>query len=63
MDNESFDNTMRALAVDALSDAYEFARDSKSLEGLVKTAELAGKMIDFTVPTNQAGFHQRGKNE
>lgn len=56
MDNQEFDIKVRELALSALSDAYEFARDSKSLDGLVKTAELAGKMIDFREPSRPVGF-------
>jgi hypothetical protein len=59
MDNKEFDQAMRGIAFEALSDAYEFSRDSKSLEGLMKSAELAAKMIDFTKPPNPIGMHNQ----
>ena len=62
MDNKEFDNRAREIAINALSDAYEFAKESKTLEALVKTAELAGKMIDFREPPRDVGFKGGGNN-
>ena len=62
MDNKEFDDRVRDIALEALSDAYRFASDAKSLDGLVKTAELAGKMIDFREPARTVGFKGGGKD-
>jgi len=59
MDNKEFDSKMRDIAASALSDAYDYATDHKSLEALIRTAEMAGKMIDFSEPAFPAGFQRR----
>lgn len=56
MDNREFDNRMRDLAIGALGDAYNYAKEHRSLEALVKVSELAGKMIDFREPARKVGF-------
>lgn len=56
MDNEKFDIRARELALDALEDAYTEAKNRRSIDGLIKTAELAGKMIDFREPVRHVGF-------